>query len=351
MKSAEKSWTGEQRIFLFVAVLLFLAGCAAISPASREIDGVLADARKAVKNDNYKNACLKYIDAAVKAENTLPERVKPIRKELAKTYIQWSRSLYWKAKTENTPEFFEKAIFICGKAAEVYPKYKGKCGNYIDKFRRELASLKYSNLTSVKNIIPDQEERNYNIALLFRQGRELESEGMYGRAKEKYEGVLNLDPFSIEGTRALRRVLKKIAEAGSERAKTEEIARMAEVEWKNVEPTAAKASAAESAARDAEAGMKMRDEMSGVILVGSVNFKDTPLPKVFSKLEKVISGRLGRKIKIECRGFSPSDKKFPLITFKADKIPADAAVNNVCTPLKLTAQYAKNRIIIIPTGE
>ena len=332
--------------FVFYSLLcLFFISCASLTPEKKELNEKIAIAENASSKNNYEVAAKNYIEAVIKAETADPEQVYALKKALSQTYINWSRELYWKAKTEKSPEIFKKAIYICEKALNANPKYKVKCGVYISKFKKELASLKYKKETSINNLIPDSKERNYKIAVLYKQGEILRKDRKFMKARDKFEEILLLDPFNLDATRQISKIMKSVAEVGKKRQEADEIARMAEVEWKYVEPIAKREEAMEMARREAEAGSELQSKLADS-RIEIINFKDTPLDKAFNDLEKSIARAIRKDFKFEFKGFSPSDKKFSPVTFKAKKIPADSAIEALCKGFNMYPIYSKDRVII-----
>ena len=68
-------------------------------------------------------------------------------------------------------------------------------------------------------------------------------------------------------------------------------------------------------------------------------FKDTPLDKALSQLEKMISGIVGKGIHFKYQGFNPADDKWPPITFQASNIPPKDALKAICDAMALDFSF------------
>jgi tetratricopeptide (TPR) repeat protein len=333
-----------------LTTLLLICGCVTTNPEYQKMQDSVKSAKSAIKQSDYKSAAKAYMQAIVTAEDVAPDKVYSLKKALAQTYIDWSRSIYWKAKTEKSPDLFKKAIYLCDKAAEVHPKYGVKCRTYISKFKKELSSIQYKNRTSVDTLLPDKKEREYKIAILHKQGNTLRREKRYMLAKAKFEEILILDPFNLEATRAIKKIMKTVTEIGRRRAETDKTAKMAEVEWKNVDPIASKEEAMESAKREVEAGVKLQNKLAAM-KIHKLNFKDTPFDQVMNSLQKTIAKSLGIEFKFEFKGFKPSDPNCPPITFQGSDVPADGAIKAICNGLNMFPVYSKDHVIIEKRAE
>jgi tetratricopeptide (TPR) repeat protein len=333
-----------------VTALLLLGGCVTTSPEYRQMEEFIKRAELSADRNNYESAVKEYMQAVVTAEDAAPDNVYTLKKSLAQTYIEWARSVYWKAKTEKSSDLFKKAILLCEKAVEVHPKYRIKCRRYISKFKKELKMIHDKNQTSVDTLLPDKKEKEYKIAILQKQGNTLRREKQYMLAKEKFEKILIIDPFNLEATRSIKKIMKTLAAIGKERREMDQTAKMTEVEWKNVEPIALKEEAMESARREAEAGVKLQNRLA-LIKIHKLAFKDTPLDKAMEKIEKTISKSLGTDFKFEYQGFKPSDPDCPQITFQGSDIPADGAIKAICDGLDMFPVYSNNKIIIEKKGD
>ena len=333
------------RIAGMAVTVYFLSSCASVSPEYQHMQDSVKTAKSAIKNDDYESAAKSYMQAIIAAEEVAPDKVYVLKKSLANVYIDWSRSIYWKAKTAKNPDLFKKAVFLCEKAVEVHPKYRTKCGIYISKFKKEMKSMKFSNQSSADTLLPDRKEREYKIALLQKQGHTLRREKRYMLAKAKFEEILKLDPFNLDATREIKKIMQTVAEVGEKRQEADQAAKMAEVEWKKIEPIASKEEAMESAEREVEAGAKLQSDLAS-IKIKKLDFKDTPLDLVFNNLQKTIAHSLGSDFKFEFKGFKPTDADCPPITFQAKEIPADAAIKAICDGLKMFPVYFKERAVI-----
>ena len=328
---------------IIFSLMIFSSGCVTMTPEYKSLQNNIANAEKAIEKDDYDTAAKEYINAIVAAENIAPRELVSLKKKLAMTYIEWSRTLYWKGKTDKNPEAFNKAIYLCEKAQEAYPRYKTKCGVYIAKFKREMDAMKYRQETSPEKIMPGRKERERKVAVLYRQAETLRGAGEYMRSRDKFEEILIIDPFNIDAVRQIQKIMRAVAKAGEERQAADKEAKMAEITWKQVEPLASREEAMEVAQREIEAGEKLRENLEACI-IQSIDFKDTPAEKAFRDLNTNIESAMNIKFKFEFQGVNTAD--LAPITFKVGNIPADDAIEAICSGLKLFPTYSENSVII-----
>jgi tetratricopeptide (TPR) repeat protein len=346
--SFERRGAGSLLPFLLFASLVSQVSCNSPAPLSGErktLSRLLADAEKSSSADDYPATAKVLIRALVLSEEVDPSQNRSIRKRLCDTYLDWARSLYWEGKSTNSPGHLEKAVALCSKAVEVYPRSKRRCEVYAARFKSDLNSIRYKKSTALDSLDPGYNERAYKIDVFRKQARVLRNAGDYMRAKDKLEEILRLDPYDIAATRELRVVMKKVAEAGSRRASADTAGRMAEVAWKNVKPIEREEPEQSAAEPDSAGDLRVRLEN---YKLAEIDFKDAPLDEAFAMLEKEVRGSISNSFKLKYKDFSPSDSKWPPITFKAENIPVLAAFKSICDALGLSFSLSNDSIEISP---
>ena len=332
-----------RQCFGLATVCVAVFGCGTIDGGSNSAEARVAVIEKAAEHadkvDDYPTAAKRYLDAlAIASANNL-DSVPELKRKLSDTYINWARTLYWKAKTDKDPAPLAKAIELCGKASEANPRLSRKCDVFIEKFQKDLKSLEYQQTTSLDTIDPHRAERGLKIATLMRQGEAFAKDGQFSKALEKFNDVLALDPYNLQATLNAKKALKEITRIGKERRGVTEQSRNAETEWKNVEAIAKRRAAMEDAARRYDAKNKFDDKIEQTV-IKQIVFKDTPLDQALSALEKEIAKALGTNFKFKYQSFSPADnKKWPPITFEAEDIPVKDAIKAICDAMALEATY------------
>ena len=237
------------------------------------------------------------------------------------------------------------AIRLCAMALEVNPRSKRKCDTYSTKFKTDLSSMRYKNSTALEKLDPAFAERRYKVDLLSKQASVLKNAGNYMSAKDKLEEVLRLDPYNIEATRDLRKLMKLVAKAGSRRALADKEARNAEVVWKNVAPIERKTT--DTAREKLNSSIDLRTRLNDLKLA-EIDFKDAPLDKVFTMLEKEIKDSVSKNFKLNYKGFKPSDKKWPQVTFKAKNVPILGALRAICDGIGLSVSCSDDAVELSP---
>lgn len=332
-------------------VMLLLVGCTSYrfgnDPKAIKLNQLVIKAEKASSKDNYIKAVQCYVDAILEAEDVAPEHVHEIKSELASTYLDWARSLYWEAKKKHSVKTCQKAIAMAGRAASIDPKREVRCRMLIDKLNKEMSSIKFRNETSLSTLDPGNKERSMKIALLCKQGAVFYESKQYTRSRDKYEEVLVIDPFNLEAIRGLKKVMRELKSVGSKRREVSKAERVAEIEWNYVQAIAEKEKAAQESQLDNLKKATLEEKLSDLYLK-EINFEALPMDKVFTILEKEIAAALKIDFKFEFKGMEPKDKKFPPVSFKVAEIPADKAIEVICEALKLSYKYDKNKIVISP---
>ena len=339
------------RYFIFILSLFFLAGCISIGenddPALAQLNTLEKKGDKAFRKDNYIKAVQCYIDAVIEAEEIAPERLDKISQKLGATYLDWARTLYWKAKQDRSEKLCLKAITMAQRASEIDSRRAVQCKVLLKKLTKDLASIKYENVTDINKIDPVYEERRLQIDVFCKQAAVFYASRQYMRARDKYEEVLLVDPFNLTAIRGLKKVMREVSRVGSERRKITEQERMAEVEWNYVQTIAMKEKQAQKSQSDQSLPESLEDKLADFI-IKELNFKDTPLNKVFSVLQTEISVFLKGDFTFKYEGFSPRDKNIPPLTFDVKNIPASDAIKVICEGMKLTYKFNKDSITISP---
>ena len=335
-------------LLFFLLSALFLTSCSSTKPLTNDqkiLSNLLFSARSAYDADNYSDTVKYLTKSLVLAENVAPDKIHKIRKRLSNVYLDWGRSLYWKSKSENNPEYMMRAILLCETALAVNPSSKRKCATYLARFRSDLASIRYKNSTALKNLDQAFAERRYKVDLLIKQAMLLTRARNYMSAKDKLEEVLRLDPYNIKATRDLSKLMKRIARAGAIRTLVDKEGRDAELAWKNVVPIERKTIGAID--DKLNSALDLQTSLNNLELT-EINFKDTPLENVFPVIEEEIRNSVSKTFKFNYKAFNPSDDKWPLISFKAKNVPVLGALRAICDGIGLSISISNDAIDISP---
>ncbi len=315
--------------------------------ATARVAVILKAAEKADTADNYPTAAKRYLDALAVASAENLDSVPELKKKLADTYVNWARTLYWKARTDKDPIPLKQAIALCHKASEANPSLSRKCDVFIEKFQKDMKSLEYQQATSLETIDPNRSQRLEKIATLIRQGEQFAKDNQFSKALEKFNDALAIDPYNLQATLNAKKMLKEITRIGRERRGLTEQSGKAEVEWKNVKTIAKRRAAMEEAARRFEAKQKFGNKLEQT-LISRIAFKNTPFAKALALLQTEIAKALGNNFKFKYQGFSPEDDtKWPPITFHAKNIPANAAIKAICNAMALEATYTPDNTVVL----
>jgi general secretion pathway protein D len=336
----------DMRYLLFILSLFLFAGCTTPGRVERpelaNLNILLKKGDKAFQKNSYIKAVQCYIDAVLEAEELAPDRLDSIKQKLGAAYLDWARSLYWKAKQDRSERLCRKAITMAQRASEIDLRRKIQCKVLIKKLNKDLASIKYENVTDMKTLNPLYKERQLQIDLLCKQAKIFFDSGQYMRARDKYEEVLLINPFNLNAIRGLKKVMKEVTRIGAERKKVDEQERMAEVEWNYVQAIVMKEKQAQKSIQNS-----LEEKLAGCV-IEELNFNDTALDQVFALLQKEIRTALKNNFTFKFEGFSPDDKKLAPVTFNVKDIPADDAVKVICEGMKLDYKYLDDNIVVLP---
>jgi len=336
------------RYLFFIFSLVLLSGCTTGKEdvtESASLNILLKKANKAYLADNYIKAVQCYIDAVLEAEESAPKQLEAIKEKLGTTYLDWARSLYWKAKQDRSERVCSKAITMAERAFEIDSRREKQCKVLIKKLKKDLESIKYQNVTDITKLDLGYKKRLLQIELLCKQATVFYDAGQYMRARDKYEEVLIIDPFNLTAIRGLKKVMKKVAKIGIKRKNLTEQERMAEVEWNYVQAIVTK----EKQSQESESEKPIQNSLEKKLadcIIKELNFKDMPLDKVFAILQKKITTALKNNVTFKFKDFSPKDRNIPPVSFTVKNIPADDAVKVICKGMKLNYKFLKNRIVI-----
>jgi len=205
-------------------------------------DELVRSAVDANKNASYEKAIV-YYDAArkkfeelAKRNPAVKEKIKNCREAMARCYFYWAESLYHEALSSADLKQYDDAILKCEQAADIWPASKKKMQEAIAKFQRMKNSAEYVAGIKEENLLPDVKNNGFSAEILMRQADALYADGQYILARDKYEEVLSANPFNTEAIMAIRKVNRKLIEAGKRRKNVARQAYISEAIWTPVIP-------------------------------------------------------------------------------------------------------------------
>ena len=266
--------------------------------AARERDESAADrdvrkALKAFQENHYAEAVDLYNAAILKLKKSselskhVEDKIKNIRQNMAVVYHYWARAIAEQAEKDIEANKFEDAMEKCNKAVKMDPSLKKRMELLIKRFQKKEEVATYKSETSEKVVDGAKEKRLYQIDILMAQGRKLYDENLLHRAREKFEGVLVLDPYNLAAIEMIRKLNQKIYDAGAAREEMTIKERDAEVVWGNVTPLMPRSLEPDSRAPEPIkkniAGTKIQKKLED-IMIEHMEFEDASIPAVVNML-------------------------------------------------------------------
>jgi len=183
---------------------------------------------------------IKHLNECSESNEDVLDKIASCKKLIGKSYEYWSRDLYMEAKDSLRTQEINKAISLCEKASEIYPPSKAKNDALIEEYNKTKEGVEYRKAVNEETVIPNLEQRKYNIDILLRQGKALMKAEEFDKAKDKLEDILVLDPYQSEAIDLLYKINLKMYERAQQRANATHAERIAEGEWKGVSPVVPK---------------------------------------------------------------------------------------------------------------
>lgn len=251
------------------------------------------EAGEAFQQDEYAKAIDKYVAAknkleeASKTSSYVRAKIKNIQQNMAVVYHYWARETADQAEKDAKEGAFEEAIKKCIVAMKMDPTLTPKMKNLIRRFQDKQKNTKYKNLTAEQITDPKKEARLYEIDVLMLQGKRLYQVEQWHRAREKFEQVLLIDPYHLKAMEYIKKLTKRMYEAGKRRFEATQEERNAEVEWNYVSPLIARSLAPSEEAPEPiereELGSKIKEKLQSII-IDHMEFEDASITAVVNLL-------------------------------------------------------------------
>ncbi len=210
--------------------------------SEKEVDSLVAEAVKCYQKDEFDKAIDLYLKAKKQLEelyqtSNLPRikaKIDNCDLSVSKAYYYWAQKIYFDAvKSANASEY-DVAIEKCRKAIEIYPPCKEKMEKIIEKY--QLLKEKTETQEKIKANTQDDPEEVKEKRVLLRQGEVLYKEGLWDKARSKFEEVIAMDPYNETAIDYIRKINIKLLDAAKQRTKVTRNLRSAEVVWNPVTP-------------------------------------------------------------------------------------------------------------------
>lgn len=355
------------------------------------------EAREAFLQDKYKEAVGKYLDAKKTFQNLngfknqFQPKITAIDEAVSVVYYYWSLSLAKNAEEAANLKNYDEAILHCEESKKICPSSIDKMNNLIAQFEKMKDTVKYREETTKTYLLPNDEQKEYNLDVLFEQGKRYLDDGQYDKARDKFEQLLTINPYHVKAIMYVRFIYDKLYMAGTKRMELTLNERLTESEWKYVSPLLPRAFTGEK--EMLEAPIEKREALSTIekklasIVIDHIEFEETSIPQVIYELRNKskecdpegqgvnIFLRLGGTQK-PVAAEAPKDAAAPknaeeagaegessdlessientdisagtdqVINLIADEIPLKEAIQNLCTIANLKWRVEKYAVVI-----
>lgn len=210
-----------------------------------QADKLFLEGQDAFMLGNYELAKTKLIEAEAKYGQISKDhpritgKAEQVKKLLAKTFKRWGDQLIREAQAAEavgSKDKFDEAVRKYEQARLTDPEIAAEVNARLRTLADQREFAEFRRKTSDAEVDPEYIKRRKEVAELLEQGNVFTAHRNYMRARERFEQVLVKDPYNIEATRNLRQLYDDLREDGKQRRWAMLRERMAEIEWKWIDP-------------------------------------------------------------------------------------------------------------------
>ncbi len=226
-----------------------------------------------------------------KSDKAVLKEIEQIHKWKADINAEWAEALALEGRQYQRAERFDEAIARCREAYMLDPLLKDEMQALVSDLTEEKQTAEYTANVNPESVDTAKPDRELSIRVLMEQGRVLLENHRYADARDCFEKVLIKDPTDLRAIRYLRQIDGKLHEAASERRINMQARRLAETDWKWIEPinpTLASSMADNSTKpvpKDQATGTSLRDKLHS-IRIPSLDFEDATIAQVMLFLKQ-----------------------------------------------------------------
>lgn len=338
------------RILAMVVGLVLLNGCASMVGDGHDPEGEAA-AEAAFRANRFANAAAHYEDLLLAAPRHDAETGARLASRLADVHYEWALADALAADQERNPAGYAEAIARCRLAGELDPARDRKFSAAAAKFTRQMNTLAYEQAVAIAKIDPDGTQRRREIAILMGQANALRTAERLEAARDKYRAVLALDPYNREAIFRLQRLANESSRIARLRRRTDDAERLAEAEWRYVQPIPAQTNGAAAAPpTTAPTPPTMEQRLDGIVY-RHVDFRETPLAEIVARLaagSQVPEAPGGVRFRFD--GLDPAAPQWPTATFTASDISLRHILDAILPPLGLAYACDQDAVVIRPAA-
>ncbi len=258
----------------------------------------MAEGLERFNERKFKEAIDKYTQAETilkqisKSSKAVVGDLDEVRARLATTYHAYAKQLIEQARTDIDISHFEKAKNNIAKAIEYDKTLKPQAQKLLKRIEQLRIVIEIQERTDPEVIDPEYQERIKEILIKKAEAKVFLDHNVWKRARDAYEDVLLKDPTDEDAVNGLRHLYETLQAAAQIRRRAQEAERMAEIEWKWIDPIPPRESTvpgltpdAEAVPREAsEAALGIRQKLKSIIIT-KISFEDTPVTTVFDFLK------------------------------------------------------------------
>ena len=263
--------------------------------AYKRANRLINEGHAALGGKEYQKAVDRYLESIKQLEKCSASRSIILQKEdavkrlIAQTYEFWSRDLYIQAEEKLKIQNMADAIKLCEQASEIYPPSKARNDELIKQYQETQKTLIYRQATKEDTVIPDMEQRKFNIDVLMRQARAYYDAGQFEKARSKCEEVLVIDPYNSEAINYVYKVNLTLQKRAKQRFDMTHIERISEAEWKGVSPLIPKTYSSDMSASASPIKKEVAEDLIHKklknIIIDHIEFEEVTIPTVVKYLK------------------------------------------------------------------
>ena len=259
-------------------------------------DGLVVKAAKSYREGKYKDAIEQYtaskayFEKASKSEKRVTDKIARADQAVTDVTSDWAESLAADGKKLADAQKFDDAVKKCQEVAERDPSRKADMDALVKQYQSDKKNAQFRADVAPGNVDPAKVERDYDVNVLYEQGKVFYAHKRYMEARDAFERILVKDPYDSRAIRYLRKINDNLYDVGTQRFDTTQEERMAEVRWKWNEPiTPITANPGKDvggqAVKKGDAERGIRAKLQNIVLP-KVEFEEASVAQVVAFLKK-----------------------------------------------------------------
>ncbi|RMD78047.1 MAG: hypothetical protein D6820_10620, partial [Lentisphaerae bacterium] len=243
--------------------------------------------------DRYSNA-EKILRDVSKSAPYVKTELKALQKKLAEAYKAYALQQIDEAKVQIDVGKFDRAKESLDKAVEFDPSLRPQAQILNAEIARLREQAEIDNRTREENIDPEYHNRLKTILIKKAEGKVFLRHHVLTRARNAFEDILIQDPGNQEAINGLRQLYAESRENAKLRRRAQEAERMAEIEWKWIDPipprkaqgaTAVAATETAAVPKTSTGRQNIYEKLKNIV-IRQITFENTPVSTIFGFLKE-----------------------------------------------------------------